>query len=242
MAEPKLIATILEEVHRDAARLRNRFPDLTNQDTYDSHARLVIDIANNIVLAPQRRSLVIDEDNRHVFRFLLYYFNDCPLAETVFPEKRYKLHKNLMLRGDVGTGKTMLMQIFSEYLRRTENPNYFHNMSVTQMVNYYSLHNNLDKYTFNEEDSRGFTSRPVNICLNDIGINTRPFYNVDTKKLTEEFLHARNEIWTQYGLYGHVTTNLSIAQMQKEFADGHGRLTDRFKTYNVIELTGRSRR
>jgi hypothetical protein len=236
------LADIARSVDNFARNRQSVFPDLTDPAVYERHARLVVDIANKLVLAPQRRQLVIDDRNRDLFRFLLYYFNDCPLAEEVFPDKRYKLHKNLLLRGDVGTGKTVLMQIFSEYLRRTCNPNFFHNLSVTQMVNYYSIHNNLDRYTFNEEENRGFQCKPVNICLNDIGIPSKPFYGMDTKVLTEEFLHARNEIWTQFGLYGHVTTNLTVKEMKEAFADGYGRLTDRFKTYNILELTGASRR
>jgi hypothetical protein len=236
------IDNIIRQVTYDATERDGVFPDLTNEAIYTAHANLLVMIANEIVLHAQRRKFIIDDNNRDVLRFLLYYFNDCPLAEQVFPERRFKLHKNLLIRGDVGTGKTLLMQIFSEYLRRCGNPNFFWNVSVTQMVNYYSIHNNLDRYTFNEEEQKGFRSMPVNICLNDIGIASKIFYGQDTKILTEEFLHARNEIWTQYGKYGHVTTNLSVAKLKEVYADGYGRLTDRFKTYNVLELTGKSRR
>ena len=65
---------------------------------------------------------------------------------------------------------------------------------------------------------------------------------MDTQLLTNEFLHARNEIWTQMGNTAHLTTNLTIKQLEERFADGFGRLIDRFKTYNVIKLTGESRR
>ena len=134
------------------------------------------------------------------------------------------------------------MEIFSEYLRYTGNPNFFYNLSVTQMINYYTLHNNLDRYTFNEEENKGFQCKPVNICLNDIGVQTTTFYGMDTKVLTDEFLHARNEIWSQFHLKAHVTTNLSIEQLKEKYKDGFGRLIDRFKTYNVIPLGGESRR
>ncbi len=232
------------KVHHDIEKARLSSFDLQDEDTYKAHAKLLLYIANNVVLARQRRQFVIDDNNRSVIRFLLYYFNGCPLAEEVFPGRGYKLHKNIMLQGGVGVGKTMLMQVFSEYLMRIRSPRFFYNLSVTQMVNYYTLHNNLDRFTFNEEENRGFQYTPVNICLNDIGIQDKTFFGMDTGLLTDEFLHARNEIWTQYGKCAHLTTNLDDKALRKRFErnDGFGRLIDRFKTYNIIPMGGVSRR
>ena len=232
------------KVHHDIEKARLASFDLQDEGTYKAHAKLLLYIANNVVLARQRRQFVIDDNNRSVIRFLLYYFNGCPLAEEVFPGRGYKLHKNIMLQGGVGVGKTMLMQVFSEYLMRIRSPRFFYNLSVTQMVNYYTLHNNLDRFTFNEEENRGFQCTPVNICLNDIGIQDKTFFGMDTGLLTDEFLHARNEIWTQYGKCAHLTTNLDDKALRKRFErnDGFGRLIDRFKTYNIIPMDGVSRR
>ena len=221
---------------------REKAQDMADSRVYNQHANAIMWVANNVVLAHQRRKFVVDDNNRDVLRFLTYYFNGCPLAEEVFPGRGYKLHKHIMLQGAVGTGKTLLMQIFSEYLRITGNPRFFHNLSVTQMVNYYPLHNNLDRYTFNEEGNKGFKCEPINICLNDIGVQSTKFYGTDTETLTNEFLHARNEIWTQYHKMAHLTTNLTNEQLKQKYRDGFGRLLDRFKTYNIIPLTGDSRR
>lgn len=235
------VNTIFGRVLNDMHKAEKKRQLLEIPAVYRAHSKLFLQIANK-VLAYQHRAFVIDDNNREVLRFLLYYFNDCPLAEEVFPGRGYKLHKHIMLQGNVGTGKTLLMEIFSEYLRYTGNPNFFYNLSVTQMINYYTLHNNLDRYTFNEEENKGFQCKPVNICLNDIGVQTTTFYGMDTKVLTDEFLHARNEIWSQFHLKAHVTTNLSIEQLKEKYKDGFGRLIDRFKTYNVIPLGGNSRR
>ena len=228
-------------------RQKRVFDDLTNEEVFQAHSRLLVYIANTVCLAPQHRTFEIDDNNRKVLRFLLYYFNNCELAETVFPEQHYKLHNNLLIMGNVGTGKTMLMQIFSEYLRITKNPNFFYNVSVTQMTNYFTIHNNIDRYTYNEEaTTTRFEGSPVNVCLNDIGVENRPFYGIDTRTVVEDFLHARNEIWTHTAIEGrkfaHLTTNLTKKQLKETFTDDFGRLTDRFKTYNIIILKGESRR
>lgn len=240
-------ATFHQVAVRAAEEMRKAHMDsesLKDPEVFNANWNFLLFVANNIVLAPQRRKFIIDDDNRDVLRFLLYYFNGCSLAEEVFPGRGYKLHKNILLQGGVGVGKTMLMQIFSEYLKRIQSPRFFYNLSVTQMVNYYTIHNNLDRFTYHEEESVGFQCKPENVCLNDIGIQDKTFFGMDTGLLTDEFLHARNEIWTQYGKCAHLTTNLDDKQLIQRFNrnDRHNRLVDRFKTYNVIPMTGKSRR
>lgn len=238
------MSAIVSQATEEIVNAQKSAQNLADPEVFSAHSKLLLFIANEIILAPQRRKFIIDDDNKQVLRFLLYYFNDCPLAEEVFPGRGYKLHKNILLQGGVGVGKTMLMQIFSEYLRRIQSPRFFYNLSVTQMVNYYTIHNNLDRFTYHEEGSRGFQCKPENVCLNDIGIQDKTFFGMDTGLLTDEFLHARNEIWTQYGKCAHLTTNLDDKQLIQRFNrnDRHNRLVDRFKTYNVIPMTGKSRR
>ena len=239
------LGNVIMKANEDKEKAQQAFPDLTNPDIYELHYNLFLHIANMIVIEPQHRQFVVDVHNEQVIRFLLYYFNNCKLAENVFPERGYKLHKNIMLQGGLGVGKTMLMQCFSEYLKRIKSPRFFYNLSVTQMVNYYTIHNNFDRYTFHEEDSVGFMPKPDNVCLNDVGLNDdKVFYGMNTAVLTDDFLLARNDIWAGWDKFAHITTNLDEKALIKRFtsSDKYGRLVDRFKTYNVIPLTGTSRR
>lgn len=145
--------------------------DLTDTQEYYSHWNLISNLGTDYT-EREFRKFDIDENNSKLIQFLLYYFNGCRYAQNVFPEENYKVHKNLLLVGEPGTGKTMLMQIFADYLKLTCNPNAFENLSVTQMMNYYKIHGHIDLYTYNENQSKGFKPNPFNICLNDIGLET----------------------------------------------------------------------
>lgn len=219
--------------------------DLTDHEEYNVHADMVLEMGNNYMLR-EFSQFVVDEHNKNVLRFLLYYFNNCPLAETVFPNEDYKIHKNILLIGEPGTGKTMLMQIFADYLQATQNDNQFRNISMTQLMNYQKIFGHIDKYTYNE--LKGASGQeaydcvdPYNICLNDLGIATEQQKSFGTllTQVTDEFLFARYEIYQQYGKRYHITSNLTVKELKKRF---EGRLQDRFKAFNVIELHGGSRR
>ena len=58
-------------------------------------------------------------------------------------------------------------------------------------------------------------------------------------QITDEFLFARYEIYQQFSKHYHITSNLTVKDLKSRFED---RLVDRFKSFNVIELHGESRR
>lgn len=215
--------------------------DLSNENEFYQHSTMIKKIGDNY-LQKEFRRFEVDERNENILRFLIYYFNNCRLAESIFPDNNYKIHKNLLLVGDPGTGKTLLMQIFADYLKLTNNPNQFRNLSVTQMMNYYKKEGHIDRFTYNEEAGKGsMEGKPFNICLNDIGLETenQKSYGTSLDSVIDEFLYARYEIYQSHHMRYHITSNLNIKEFQERFGD---RLIDRFKSFNVIPLTGDSRR
>lgn len=215
--------------------------DMTDQSQYSLHSAMIKEIGNSYMFR-EFSQFEIDDHNRNVLRFLLYYFNGCKLAEDIFPNENYKIHKNILLVGEPGTGKTMIMQIFADYLRMTRNDNSFQNISSTQLMNYYKLNGHIDKYTYNESSNKdSFDGSPFNVCLNDLGLMTenQKSYGTTLTQVTDEFLFARYEIYQQLGKKYHITSNLTVKDLKERF---EGRLVDRFKSFNVIELHGGSRR
>lgn len=214
--------------------------DLSIQEVYDSHALFVKRIGDNY-MSREFRGFDVDENNKKLLRFLLLYFNNCKLAEDVFPDEDYKVHKNIMLIGNPGTGKTIIMQIFSDYLKLTRNPNYYQNLSLTQMMNYYKINGHIDRFTYNEQGKNSLDGDPFHVCLNDIGLATekQKSYGTLLETVIDEFLFARYEIYQQHFIKYHITSNLTVSEFKDRFED---RLVDRFKSFNVIGITGDSRR
>lgn len=203
-------------MRRRKAILKGFRYDLTDEREYQTHANMVIGMGNNYMLR-EFSQFMVDDHNKDVLRFLLYYFNNCPLAELVFPNEDYKIHKNILLIGEPGTGKTMLMQVFSDYLQATNNENQFRNISMTQLMNYQKVFGHIDKYTYNELKGQSRQEcydgvDPYNICLNDLGLATeqQKSFGTQLSQITDEFLFARYEIYQQYGKRYHITSNLVV--------------------------------
>lgn len=234
----------IEMLRKAIAEIRSyeaHVPDFNNSEIYNLHSALVLSCAN-FILAKHNRTFVVDDTNRDILRFLMLYFNRSPLASGVFPERGYSLNKNILLVGSVGVGKTLLMDVFALYLNKINSRLAYKVVSQTQMLNHFKQHNNIDLFTFNTSERGTFDGNPFNLCLNDIGLKTQRFYGNDTEMIIEEFLYARYEIWEQQGKSTHLTTNLDKQEIEELFYDKHGRLADRFKMFNVIPLTGNSRR
>ncbi|WP_255490465.1 ATP-binding protein [Dysgonomonas sp. 511] len=229
----------LQKRHLETIQKGSEF-DLTIPEVCESHAQFVKRIGDNY-MSREFRGFDVDDYNRKLLTFMLYYFNNCKLAENVFEGEDYKIHKNIMLIGEPGTGKTIIMQIFSDYLRLTRNPNFYHNLSVTQMMNYYKINGHIDRFTYNENGKNSLEGNPFHVCLNDIGLETekQKSYGTTLETVIDEFLFARYEIYQQTFMKYHMTSNLTVDEFQKRFDD---RLVDRFKGFNVIAMTGESRR
>lgn len=207
---------------------------------YVDHTKAITSIGTEL-LSNEGKRFIVDDNNREVLRFLLLYFNKHPDALKVFPDQNYSLHKNILLIGEPGTGKTLMMQAFSEYLKRTANPFSFRNIGVTELVNYQKMFGHINLFTYNQKGHDTFEGKPFHLCMNDLGLDVekQKSYGTDMKLIIEEFMFSRYELWLNKGIRYHLTSNMTTSEFKMMF---EGRLVDRMKSFNVITLKGGSRR
>ena len=170
----------------------------------------------------------VDDRNREVIKDLFFYFNGL--------EGNLDLNKGIWLSGDIGTGKSSLMFIMSEFKKK-----YFDGFKVhicSKVSNDYAISGDLDKYTYNE---KGYLGVPVNMCFDELGRETLPANHYGQKlNVMQHILHIRYSLWQSSGVKTYITTNDDAASIESKYGDF---IRDRVREmFNIISLQGKSRR
>lgn len=144
--------------------------------------------------------------------------------------------KGLWLEGPVGTGKSMLMYVFSEFMKSLRQG--FQVYICSTITTEYALTGNLDRYTQNEG---GYISGPVPMCFDELGREPVPSNYFGQKlNVMQHILHVRYTYWQATGLKTYVTTNCDAMKIEELYDDY---IRDRRKEmFNIIPVTGESRR
>lgn len=170
----------------------------------------------------------IDEYNLRIISDLFNYFLGIP--------GNLDLKKGLWLMGEIGTGKSVLMQVFSKYMIAKHDGFLVHDCS--HVANQYSITGDLDKYTYNQTGHSGF---PVRMCFDELGRESMPANHFGQKlNVMRHILHIRYSLWQISGLQTFITTNLDPSGVEAHYGDY---IRDRCKEmFNVLSFPGNSRR
>lgn len=148
-------------------------------------------------------------------------------------------YKGIILIGNIGTGKSTLMQIFAEFIRQFDFGKHSWKVVPTAtVVEIYSTTGNLDKFTYNKS---GFSGKPFLVCFDELGREPLSANYMGTKtNVMMSILQVRYQLWQQDGLRTFATSNFDIP----EFVDFYGEyVADRMKEmFNIIYIGGESRR
>lgn len=155
-------------------------------------------------------------------------------------DKRFEqdLNKGLLIIGQVGTGKTTAMRMFSKIGR-------YRVVSSRHIVREFNIDGMmiLNRYGKDSFYYEGAPSEkvPAKLCFDDIGledVNSKIFGN--SANVLAEILFDRYDCFISDGMITHATTNLSIPSLEKIYGD---KMLDRLKEMmNLITCEGKSLR
>jgi predicted ATPase len=178
---------------------------------------------------------VIDKYNEEVIRSLVLYFMRDPEFEKC--GNNYSLLKGLLVRGTVGTGKTLLMKAFDRLMKKMGQEDcLFVIVPARTIERDYAEEGskvilNYGKFSYTRQGSERV------YCFDDLGLESHDskHYGNDMKVMAE-ILMDRYDL----GLKTHATTNLAPAAINEYYGE---RILSRMREmFNDIRLEGPDRR
>jgi DNA replication protein DnaC len=194
--------------------------------TFDD-ARKEVSIILRTKLERIDKELILSDKDKDIYRNLITYF----IKDEKSP---YNLKKGVCLFGDVGTGKSLTMQVFSDFTQDNTNKFKVHDMKeIARAVQQHGVEV-LSEYT------RG------SCCYDDVGFEDKANHYGNKICIFTELVNILYERFLKNGKVFHITTNLGFSQ---DFGFGtfaqryDRRVVDRLREMlNIIELNGDSKR
>jgi DNA replication protein DnaC len=206
--------------------------DSMNEAEFNKNTHVLNSVAQELV-----KDYQWNEKIAKIASNLIFYFNGL--------KHQYDLDKSIALCGTYGVGKTKLMRIFQEYMRRKVggygHPNIYRIISIEEVIKYMSEPNAIDSeilYNYHIKLDRP-VRKPANLMINEFGYSYNgKNFGTEYKELVEMFIMNRYDIFQEHGKLTHVTMNYGPKELEKVFDK---KITDRFKEmFNIIPLDGES--
>jgi len=174
--------------------------------------------------------------NRPVFELLFNFLRGIPCE--------IDNAKMVALNGSSGTGKSTIMSVFTKFLNSVyPAPNNSYVITSTEeIIRFNQTDLQASKLLFNlQENERGCAvKKPRNILINEFGrLYEGSNYGTSYLDIMRMFMKVRYDIYQEYGVKTHITTNYRLEQLDAIFNDPI--ISDRFREmFHFIELTGES--
>ena len=176
---------------------------------WNSHSKTIIDIA--LMLCPKKEDdpdsgYKINENNKPILKLLLLYFTGNKDFETYCEEitgDTGSLDKGIMLNGGVGTGKTILFEIFKHYTKYVLSVNSFQQFTCIEIIDNVNISGPayLEQFSFRD-------GKPITCYFDDIASKNEVVKHYGTEmNVIEQLLSLRYNVFQRYGTLTHCTSN-----------------------------------
>lgn len=183
----------------------------------------------------------IDGENERQISLVLRYF----VGDKAVEKQGVFLHKGLLLCGNVGTGKSSIMEIMRQLAADFFPANHFQSVTARELVLAYESQGSrgIEKYIWNTSQEGYGNKKPVALCMEDIGIgNENARYFSNSINVVAEILLGRYVIYKSlpHRRITHLTTNLNADKIEELYGN---RVRSRFREmFNLILFEGKDRR
>lgn len=180
----------------------------------------------------------VDETNHDVIKALCKYFTNDPGFEKMDPN--WKLNKGILLYGNVGTGKTTIMNLFNRNKKAC-----YSVISCRLIADKFASMGSEVLHTYANPlnvpySTRTFFQTRIGVCFDDLGTERLGKKYGETANVMEQILLNRYDRLEKEWHMVHITTNLSADEIEQYYGT---RVKSRMREmFNIITLNGEDRR
>lgn len=192
--------------------------------------QIFFDTANNL-----HPGYHFDDENKPVIEALLRYFTGNPEFESDMSIPGASLKKGILLAGNIGTGKSMLMSI----LRDCRLPcKHFGIKSCRELAQRFALEGvkGIELCGLQAVRYENGRQRISHMLFDDLGAEKPAVYYGHTVNVMEEILLDRYEHFMKHGLLTHITTNKDLNELEALY--GSRVISRMHEMFNFMVLGG----
>lgn len=230
------IKKIITEIKKDNLLVSPNIIIKLNIDI-DKHFELLKEIAKYV-----KSDYLFTENINQILKLLLLYFAGQEEFISMYNkiyEREGTLQKGILLIGSVGSGKSLIFEIFKLYTSRILHKNSYQIFQSNDIIDGLNIQGKIyfNKFSYNRSNNN--TLCPITCYIDDIGSRNEivNYYGSEYNTI-QELITIRYNIFTKYRKLTHLSTNLYPNKLKEIYGE---RLIDRMREmFNIIELNGTS--
>ena len=215
---------------------------MTSQKTFEEVEPIIIQQGNYMLRHLRKKEnktpFRLSESVREKYKLIASYFaHDNSFLNA---GENFSFKKGIMVCGSVGTGKTLMMEIYALIMRSSKGSPLFdifdsHSIVRDFLINgFQTIETYSSKYYYRDKSPKG-------LCIDDLGMEDQKAISYGNHvNVMEQILYERYKRQRLDGMITHATTNCTPMDLGKLYGD---RIADRMiEMFNIIELNGKSLR